>query len=174
MKSIKYALVCVSLLLLSISGFAQIEGPKKENGLTWYSDMVKANQVSVATHKPIFAFFTGSDWCGWCRKLQNDVFIKPSFIQWAKNNVVLVELDFPRNKTLSPELVRQNSSLQQAFQVQGYPTIWMFYLNKGADSTKFEIETLGSTGYPQGATPGKEEVKFLADANALLAKKKTK
>ncbi|PQJ11832.1 thioredoxin family protein [Flavipsychrobacter stenotrophus] len=169
MKSLKYVLVCVSLLL-SFSGFAQIEGPKTENGLTWYSDMTKASEVSMATHKPIFAFFTGSDWCGWCRKLQNDVFSKPEFLAWAKNNVVLVELDFPRSKKLSPELTNQNASLQQTFQVQGYPTIWMFYLKKAAD--KFEIDALGSVGYPQGAVQGKEQVKFLADANALLAKKK--
>ncbi len=171
MRSLKYILVCVSLLL-SFSGFAQIEGPKTENGLTWYSDMTKAGEVSMATHKPIFAFFTGSDWCGWCRKLQNDVFSKSEFIQWAKNNVILVELDFPRNKKLSPELANQNSSLQQAFQVQGYPTIWMFFLKKGPDGANYQIDALGSVGYPQGAIQGKEQLKFLADANAVLAKKK--
>lgn len=171
MKSIKYVLVCLSLLL-SVGAFAQMPGPRTENGLTWYSDMVKAGEVSTATHKPIFAFFTGSDWCGWCHKLQADVFSKPAFIQWAKNNVILVELDFPRSKQLSAELQNQNASLQQTFKVQGYPTIHMFYLKKGADATKIEIEQLGQTGYPSGAVQGKEEVKFLAEANAILAKKK--
>jgi thioredoxin-related protein len=172
MKSIKYVLVCVSLLL-SMNVLAQDAGMHTEGELTWYTDMMKANEVSISSHKPIFAFFTGSDWCGWCRKLQNDVFSKQEFIQWAKKNVVLVELDFPRNKKLSPELANQNASLQQSFQVQGYPTIWMFYLKKGADNTQYQIDALGSVGYPQGAVQGKEQVKFLADANAVLAKKKS-
>ena len=171
MNIIKHALTCL-LVILSLQSFGQIEGPKTEGGLVWYSDIMKANEVAATAHKPLFAFFMGSDWCGWCRKLQHDVFAKPEFVQWAKKNVVLVELDFPRNKQLSPALVQQNASLQQTFQVQGYPTIWMFNLKKGADGQKMEIEALGSVGYPQGAVSGKEEVKFLSDANAILANKK--
>ena len=171
MNILKYALVCTSLML-TVCSHAQIEGPRTEGGLTWYSDVMKANEVAMATHKPIFAFFTGSDWCGWCKKLQHDVFSKPEFVQWAKKNVVLVELDFPRNKQLSPELAQQNASLQQSFQVQGYPTCWMFFMKKGTEANKVEINALGSVGYPQGATPGKEEVKFLADADKVLANKK--
>src|ERR1700733_11159585 len=81
---------------------AQTVTAAKNEGLTWYTDIMKANDVSIATKKPLFAFFTGSDWCGWCKKLEHDVFSKPAFIEWAKKNVILVELDFPRGKTLSP------------------------------------------------------------------------
>ena len=45
-------------------------------------------------------FFTGSDWCGWCIRLQKEVFFKPEFTKWAAENVVLVELDFPRKSTI--------------------------------------------------------------------------
>ncbi len=141
------------------------------NGLTWYTNINKAHQLSKTTHKPIFAFFTGSDWCGWCKKLQRDVFDKPEFLSWAKKNVILLELDFPRGKQLPPEQMQQNYSLQQTFQVQGYPTIWMFFMEQDAKTQQFSITALGSLGYPQGSTPGKEEVKFLSDANTLLAHK---
>lgn len=152
---------------------AQTDSSAKTTGLVWHTDMMKANEISKVSNKPLFALFTGSDWCFWCKKIQNDVFSKPEFIAWAKKNVVLVELDFPRGKVLSPELAQQNASLQQTFQVQGYPTIWMFNLKPNAQGA-FDIDRLGSLGYPAGAEAGKEELKFIGEANSLIAKKNLK
>jgi len=151
--------------------FLKIQEPqsKKGAGLQWHTDLMKANEISIATKKPIFAFFTGSDWCGWCHKLQRDVFAKPAFVEWASKNVVLLELDFPRYKTLSQELAQQNQMLQQQLRVSGYPTIWLFYLSKDDAKNSININTLGSLGYPSGAEVGKEEVKFLNSANSILA-----
>ena len=143
---------------------------KATETLEWHTDVMKANELSRKTNKPIFAFFTGSDWCGWCKKLQRDVFAKPEFVAWAKENVILLELDFPRAKVLPEELKQQNAQLQQSFGVRGYPTIWMFYL-RGEEPSKYEIEALGSCGYPQNAAQGNEQVKFLQDANAILVNK---
>ncbi len=142
--------------------------------LEWQTDLMKAHELSKATNRPIFGFFTGSDWCGWCHKLQNDVFSKPSFIKWAKEKVILLELDFPRQKQLPPELAQQNSSLQQAFKVQGYPTVWYFTMTQDATTKKMNINAWGSQGYPAGSEPGKEDVKFLADAKKILANGKGK
>lgn len=139
----------------------------KPDTLTWYTDLAKVQQISQKTKKPIFGFFTGSDWCGWCHKLQRDVFAKPEFIKWANEKVVLLELDFPRRKTLPTELAKQNMELQQAFGIQGYPTIWLFFI-KEKENKQREIAPLGSLGYPSGATVGQEQVKFLETANALL------
>jgi thioredoxin-related protein len=170
---IKGILISLSLLL-SIGCAAQPDMLKKEEKLIWYTDMMKANEVSSASGKPLFAFFTGSDWCPWCIKLQKDVFAKPEFIKWAEKNVVLVELDFPRNKKLNPELTKQNRDLQQAFQVKGFPIVWMFFLHKNARDMNYTIEGLGSLGYPSGAERGQEELKFLKEANILLEKRTVK
>ncbi|MDZ4665163.1 MAG: thioredoxin family protein [Bacteroidota bacterium] len=145
---------------------------KESEKLEWHTDLFKVYDISKKTKKPIFAFFTGSDWCGWCKKLQADVFAKPEFIAWASKNVVLLELDYPRFKQLSPELTQQNQNLQQTFQISGYPTIWMFNLDKPDTNSKFNIDAIGSTGYPQGAEQGNEQKKFLADVNRLLDAKK--
>jgi len=142
------------------------------SGLRWHTDLEKARELSDATQKPIFGFFTGSDWCGWCRKLQSDVFSKPAFVEWAKKNVILLELDFPRRKELPAELVKQNQSLQQAFSVRGYPTVWLFYVTEDQTTHNINLSALGSLGYPQGSEIGKEELKFLNDANQILANKK--
>jgi protein disulfide-isomerase len=170
----KGIILLISILCFSYNSFAQTKEATTGGGLEWHTDMLKANEISQKSNKPIFAFFTGSDWCGWCKKLQRDVFVKQEFIQWAKSNVVLLELDFPRTKQLSPELKEQNQNLQQTFQVQGYPTIWMFYMVKDEATQKFNINALGSLGYPSGSEPGKEQVKFLNDANTILEKGKTK
>jgi thiol-disulfide isomerase/thioredoxin len=144
----------------------------KAEPLEWHTDLMKVYEISKKAKKPVFAFFTGSDWCGWCKKLQADVFAKPEFISWAQKNVILLELDYPRFKQLPPELQQQNQSLQQTFQIAGYPTIWMFNLTKIDTSNKFNIDAIGNLGYPQGAELGNEQKKFLDDANRLMDAKK--
>ena len=167
----KYLFFVASLFFVFNTATVFGQASYEKDGLTWYTDIMKAQEQSRASNKPIFAFFTGSDWCGWCHKLEREVFEKAAFKKWAKEKVILVELDFPRNKQLPTELAQQNASLQQTFQVQGYPTIWLFFLDKDKTSNKMNISALGSLGYPRGAEQGKEEVKFLQDANEVLAKK---
>lgn len=168
MKHIK-PIILLFAFLASVGINAQTDSTANEEGLVWYTDLMQANDSSIAQNKPIFAFFTGSDWCGWCWRLQRNVFAKPAFIKWAKENVILLELDFPRKKKLPQELAQQNVQLQQAFKVSSYPTIWFFTMAKD-DSGQYTITAIGSTGYPGGAIPGKEEEKFLANANEILAK----
>jgi protein disulfide-isomerase len=159
----------IALGLLLLAG-QNLQAQTVKDGLTWYTDVNKAYDASKKSKKPIFAFFTGSDWCGWCHKLEAAVFHKPGFQQWAKQNVILLELDFPRRTQQPQELAQQNAQLQQAFGVQGYPTIWMFNLDKDK-AGKFNIAALGSLGYPDGPR-GQEESIFLANANKILANKK--
>jgi len=171
----KYLFFVLMLSFVCFSGqvSAQKSAAKTQEKLVWYTDLMKANEQSKATKKPIFAFFTGSDWCGWCHKMQNEVFAKPEFIKWARKNVILLELDFPRQKQLPPALAQQNNSLQQAFKVSGFPTVWMFFMEKDKVTNKMDISPLGSLGYPGDAIPGKEEVKFLSNANKILANGKS-
>ena len=161
----------VLALLFSVQVCLSQADSAGKNALVWQTDILKAQELSKSSNKPIFAFFTGSDWCGWCKKMQKDVFAKEEFIEWAQKNVILLELDFPRKKQLPPELAQQNASLQQAFNIQGFPTVWLFYLSKNETSKQFNISALGSLGYPGGAQPGKEEAKFISEANTILANK---
>jgi protein disulfide-isomerase len=143
-----------------------------EEKLVWHTDFTKANELSTKTGKPIFAFFTGSDWCGWCRKLQAAVFVKPDFIKWANEKVILLELDFPRRTQLPDTLKQQNQQLAGVFKVRGYPTCWLFNTTKNTETNQVNIVAYGSLGYPSGAIKGKEEVKFIETANGILANKK--
>ena len=135
-----------------------------QEGLTWHTDMSKATDISIKENKPMFLFFTGSDWCGWCIRLQKEVFNTPEFIKWAKESVVLVELDFPRKNEQTDAVKMQNAQLQQQLQVRGYPTVWFVSAAKTTDA-KFNLNALGSTGYVAG---GPE--KWLAAANQIVKK----
>ena len=163
----------LAIIFVSLSMSQSLHAQEVKNGLTWYTDVNKAGELSNKTKKPIFAFFTGSDWCGWCHRMQQNVFDKTSFKEWAKKNVILLELDFPRNKKLPDELAQQNSGMQNAFKVQGFPTVWLFFMNKDAATNNISINALGSLGYPQSEA-GKEDVAFLENANKILTSKEGK
>ncbi len=162
-----YKILLTSLVLLLSTGYTYAQETK--DGLDWYTDITQIAKISKETNKPVFGFFTGSDWCGWCHKLEADVISKPGFKAWAKKNVILMELDFPRMKQLPEQLAQQNGSLQQFFHVQGYPTVWIFNITQDS-ATRFNIIPKGSLGYPAGH-PGKEETAFIHTADSILHRK---
>jgi thioredoxin-related protein len=116
--------------------------------LKWYTDVKEAIKVSNKEKKPMLLFFTGSDWCGWCIRLQNEVLKTPEFSKWASESVILVELDYPRRTAQADEIKKQNAELQQAFGIQGFPTI--YFANATVKDGKVNFEGLGSTGYVAG------------------------
>lgn len=130
--------------------------------LVWHDDLNKAIEISKKEQKPIMLFFTGSDWCGWCIRLQKEVFFKDDFKEWANENVVLLELDFPRRKAQTPEIKNQNRKLQSEFVVPGYPTVWFATAEKDSEGA-LRWKTIGRTGYVAGG-PGA----WISSANNLL------
>lgn len=153
------------ILLVLLLTFGSLLVNAQEGELTWHTNIDKAMEISKKEKKPLMLFFTGSDWCGWCIRLQKEVFFKKEFVKWAKDNVVLVELDFPRKKQLEPALQQQNYSLQNAFQVQGYPTVW--FVNSDVKEGKTNFTQLGSTGYVAGGPEA-----WISGANQILANNK--
>ncbi|MCK6458840.1 MAG: thioredoxin family protein [Planctomycetes bacterium] len=152
-------------LLCGLAGAAGSDG--------WHTDFKKAAAESKKTGKPILADFTGSDWCGWCKKLDAEVFATKEFQKWARRNVVLLQLDFPHGRKLDDKLAKQNEELRDKYEVKGYPTI-LFLDHEGT--------LLGRTGYVEGgpgpwiekaaaALPPKEL--WLTDFEAALARAKS-
>lgn len=136
-----------------------------QEGLTWHTDLSKATDISIKENKPLFLFFTGSDWCGWCIRLLKEVFKTPEFVKWAKENVILVELDFPRKNEQTETVKMQNAQLQQQLQVRGYPTVWFVSATKTADA-KVNLNALGSSGYVAGGPQV-----WIEGANQIIKKK---
>ena len=89
----------------------------------WLNDYKKAQEEAKANNKLLLLNFTGSDWCGWCIKFDKEVWSQPQFKDYARDNLVLVELDFPRRKDQPAEVKKQNLQLAQQYEVLGFPTI---------------------------------------------------
>ncbi len=153
----------VVLLFLTL-GALTVRAQANAQELEWHTDVAKAVSLSEKSKKPILMFFTGSDWCGWCMKLQKEVLKTPEFTKWAKDNVILVELDFPKRTPQSDALKQQNAQLNQFFQVRGYPTVWFAKGTKTTDG-KISFEALGSTGYVAGGPAA-----WLEGANKIIKK----
>jgi protein disulfide-isomerase len=107
----------------------------------WLTDYDVALGKARAEHKTILLDFTGSDWCGWCKKLKSEVFDQPEFDAFANANLVLVEVDFPRHWVLSRAQQDANNSLAQKYGIRGYPTIIL--LNASGNK-------IAETGYRDG------------------------
>lgn len=94
-----------------------------EADAVWMTDFDAAKTKAKAEDKPMVLNFTGSDWCGWCIKLDKEVFSKAAFKSYASEDLILVELDFPRGKKQSAEVKAQNEALAKKYGVRGFPTI---------------------------------------------------
>ena len=119
--------------------------------LNWYNDLNKAVPISVKEKKPIMLFFTGSDWCGWCMRLKKEVFNHEEFKIWTEENIILVELDFPRRKKIDPKILNQNRELARIFGVSSYPTCWLVK-PQILENNKVNFLKLGKLGYVAGGT----------------------
>lgn len=91
--------------------------------IEWLTDAEAARTLSAETGKPVLMNFTGSDWCGWCIKLERDVFTRPEFAAFAEEELILLKLDFPQREAIAPELAAQNEALSQKYDIKGFPTI---------------------------------------------------
>jgi thioredoxin-related protein len=109
--------------------------------LNWTTDVPSAQAKAKAENKLVIMDFTGSDWCGWCIKLNKEVFSKPEFAEYAKKNLVLVEVDFPRAKKQTEQLQKANQELQKKYSIEGYPTIIVL---------DGQGKQVGQLGYMQG------------------------
>lgn len=107
----------------------------------WETDFAKAKEKAQKEGRFILADFTGSDWCGWCIKLDKEVFSKPEFQKYAKDSLVLLKLDFPKRKPLPKKEAAANGKLAQSYKVRGFPTV-VLMLPDGTEVAR--------TGYLEG------------------------
>lgn len=128
-------------LLASLFVIAPLSAQQSSAGIKWHTNYQEAFAMAKKQNKPMLLFFTGSDWCGWCKKLDKEVFMSPEFADKVGNKFVFVELDFPMNSELPAQLKDQNAQLKQRYGVTGYPTVILLDASGGF---------LAETGYRAG------------------------
>jgi thioredoxin-related protein len=109
---------------------------------SWMTDFEAAKAKAEKENKTLLIDFTGSDWCGWCVKLDKEVFKHDAFKNGVKDKFVLVEVDFPQDKEgMSEATIAQNDKLQEEYGVDGFPTILL---------TDAKGRPFAKTGYEAG------------------------
>ncbi|MFU8779875.1 MAG: thioredoxin family protein [Kiritimatiellia bacterium] len=132
MKYVLFACLCLAIWLPAV---------RAEEKSLWLTDFEAAKSAAAERGVPILVDFTGSDWCGWCIRLKAEVFSQAAFSAYARENLVLLELDFPMRTQLPEALREQNEGLRERFRIRGFPTILLLDA-KG--------EELARTGYRRG------------------------
>lgn len=108
---------------------------------TWINNFETAKKKAALEKKDMLLFFSGSDWCHWCQKLDKEVFNQDKFAQEAEKDFILVNFDFPRKKELAKSIKEQNQQMQKEYGIQGFPTVIL---------TDAEGKPYARTGYQQG------------------------
>ena len=109
-------LALVAIQVTSLLAFAQSQG--------WTDDFAAAKSQAAAEGKRILMVFSGSDWCGWCKKFDAETLSKSEFVKAASKKFVLVMVDSPRDKSKLSAMARtQNPQLVAKFGVRGYPSV---------------------------------------------------
>ena len=104
----------------------------------WLTDFDLARARAAGEKKPLLVLFTGSDWCGYCIKMDADLLSKGKFQEFAKQDLIAVYLDFPQKKQLSAEVRAANAEVSQRFKVRGFPTIVMLAPDGTTEVARFE------------------------------------
>ncbi len=107
----------------------------------WLTDFDKAKALAKEQDRHILIDFSGSDWCGWCIKLDKEVFQKQEFKDYAKENLVLLLVDWPQRSVDSKEVQAKSRPIMEQYGIQSFPTVLVL----GPDG-----KTLAKTGYRDG------------------------
>jgi thioredoxin-related protein len=141
-KNVFWFVFAILAVFVAIYIYRAGRGPKEVAHPEWVTDVEQARQIARRQNKDLFLYFTGSDWCMWCIRLDREVLTDAAFVVPAEQDFVFVLIDFPRNRSgQSQTLQQQNAELAAQNRIEGYPTVIL------ADS---EGEPYARTGYQQG------------------------
>ncbi len=142
----------------------------------WGTNLPAALKQAGETGKNVFVIFTGSDWCGPCIALKNNVLSKADFAAYADENFVLVELDFPRSKPMSAEQKAANSQASEKYGVKGFPTVLVLspegeelarMVGGVSDLAALKEKLAGATGGESEDSDAADQEKFMALVSKL-------
>lgn len=137
----------MTVVLAAVNGVTGAEaGADAVKPGQWTMDLDAAKKMANEKKIPILLDFSGSDWCGWCKLMEKSVFAEQKWKDYAKDNLMMVMIDFPQDTSLVPEkYVKRNAELKIKYAVQGYPAF--IFLDDDGETV------LGQLGASEGQTP---------------------
>ncbi|MEC7840449.1 MAG: thioredoxin family protein [Chlamydiota bacterium] len=138
------------LYLVYLLTFICISQDVRAASIEWTTSYEEALEQSKMESKPVILFFTGSDWCTWCKKLEEESLDTNEFAQSAGDKFIFLLLDYPMRSRQTAGLIEQNKQLQQKFEVKSFPSLILMSPNG---------KQIGITGYRKGG--GKQYAEHL-------------
>ncbi len=156
--SILKDLVFSAVLLILLSAV-----PATASGEGWETDLETALTKAAEQKRPVLADFSGSDWCIWCQRLDEQVFAQEEFKAFARDNLILCIIDFPKDQSVLAEgQAEKNAAYRTRYPVKGFPTVFLLE----PDGSPFL-----QTGYRKGgAAPYTAFLSSVLDARAKVGK----
>ena len=114
-------LICGALVSALLAAYAY-----GENRSYWITDYDKAFELAESSGKPVLIYFTGSDWCLWCRKFDQTVFDSSICVKELPELAVPLKLDFPQRRRLAPREGRRNKAAQVRHDAEEIPTVILY------------------------------------------------
>ncbi len=141
----KFWVVVLSVVSIASSAFAADLSRSVPKG--WSEDFAAAQEQAEKSGKLILLAFSGSDWCGWCVKMEKEIYSDKKFISGAKKKFLLLMIDSPRDKSILSALAqKQNPELVKKYRVGGFPTTLI------VDAKGEEVRRFG--GYQRSGVEG--------------------
>ena len=171
-----------SLLILAI-GWLALQSVAADD-TRWLTVLDQPVAKAQSSHKYVLLFFTGSDWCSWCKKFDQEALSTPEFSQYAQKNLVLVEIDFPKQTPQLAAIKEANAAWQERFKVKSFPTLILLdgnfralgrqtgYVEGGARAFIAELEQWKTRALPADQTTT-ADAQWLTDLPLALARART-
>ena len=89
--------------------------------IQWEPSFEHAKVLASEKNELILLNFSGSDWCVPCISLRKDFLESEAFTDFAAENLILVNADFPRKKKSQgdPAQIKRNASLAEQYNPNG-------------------------------------------------------
>ena len=151
MRSITFLLALTLLLPVVVRAQSAQTNSAIKPSVTWHS-FEEGMKLAKKKHKPVIVDIY-TDWCGWCKKMDNETFRNPEIVAYLNEHFIAVKLNaeekspiaFNGNIYSKPNPSRDRSTHQLAVALAGanlsYPT-YIYLDSKGKTIT-------GSKGYSQ-------------------------
>lgn len=136
------------LFILLIFSLFQFSYAQTETEIYWEKSYEQARKKAKEEKKKILIFFTGSDWCTYCKALKKDVLETPKFRELVRNTI-LYKADFPRAKDLvTKEQQRDNKKLRKKFnRKEKYPMLVILNKKGKLIAQKESYNLMGDPSY---------------------------
>ncbi len=92
--------------------------------MVWIEDVEQAKAEAIEKDRPILLLYTATSWCGYCRKLDDQLLTQDAFKTYASENLVLLLSDHS-DREKGKEWKEQNKELVESCPVGGFPHMYL-------------------------------------------------